>query len=195
MLLIVEFIFLAVGLWAIIAGKVPDTVFRVLFGKGEYGLTPSQTRLLGVLLASPLPVVILVSSVFTLIFGDKATGYSLIFEVIYIVSVAIVTTIVARRLKSSAITGVGNVNSTEVQIHKEPRSYGTRLLILAGIAFLSCVTVTTGGMLIMTIVSGIRFGATWTGNFWSDIFPFIAVIGVTGLGILGIVKLYKLYKS
>ncbi len=195
MLLIVELIFLAVGLWAIIAGKVPDSVLRLLFGKGEYGLTPTQTRLLGVLLASPFPVVILVSAVFTLIFGDKATGYSLIFEIIYIVSVAIITTIVARRLKSSQITSIGNQSSTNEQIPQGQRSYGTRLLILAGIAFLSCVTVTGGGTLIMTIVSGIRYGATWTGNFWSDIFPFIALIGVTGLGILGVIKLYRLYRS
>ena len=195
MLLIVELIFLAVGLWAMVAGKVPESVFRFLFGKGEYGLTPSQTRLLGALLASPLPVVILVSSVLTLIFGEKATGYTLIFEVIYIISVAIITTIVARRLKSSQFAHIENVTSTMVQVPHEQRSYRTRLLILAGIAILSCVTVTGGSTLIMTIVSSIIYGATWTGNFWSDIFPFIVVISVTVLGILGIIKLYRLYRS
>ena len=195
MLLIIEILFLAVGLWAMVTGKVPESIFRFLFGKGEYGLSSIQPRLLGVLLASPLPVVLMVSVVLSIAVGDRATGYSLVFEVIYIVSIAIVTTIVARRLKGSQLAHIENISSTNVRLPHEQRRYATRLLIIAGIAILSCVTVTSGGTLIMTLASMVIYGATWTGNFWSDIFPFIAVISVTGLGILGIFKLFRLYRS
>jgi uncharacterized RDD family membrane protein YckC len=74
-------------------------------------------------------------------------------------------------------------------------SYGVRLLIMFGIVFLGCITLTSASSLLMVIISSITVGTRWTGNFWEDIFPFILAIAVTGAGAFGVFKLAQvLYK-
>jgi hypothetical protein len=82
MLLIIELLFLVAGIWAIISGKITLGFLKFLFGNGDYKILPKQTRLLGIFIASPLPVSFIVSLIFIALFGTKGTGYAIIFEII-----------------------------------------------------------------------------------------------------------------
>lgn len=74
-------------------------------------------------------------------------------------------------------------------------SYGLRLLIIFGIVILGCVTITSGGSLLMVVISSLTVGTRWTGNFWEDIFPFILMIAITGIGLFGIFKLVQVLRK
>jgi hypothetical protein len=87
MLIIIEILFLIAGLMLLVSGEVPSKLFQIMFGKGDYQLSPTQARLFGLLLASPLPI--------GLIAAD--------FEIVYLIVVAIVAIIIARRSKQSKL--------------------------------------------------------------------------------------------
>jgi uncharacterized RDD family membrane protein YckC len=74
-------------------------------------------------------------------------------------------------------------------------SYGVRLLIISGIVILGCVTITSGGSLLMVAISSITVGTRWTGNFWEDVFPFILMTAITGIGLFGIFKLVQVLRK
>jgi uncharacterized RDD family membrane protein YckC len=74
-------------------------------------------------------------------------------------------------------------------------SYGVRLLIIFGIVFLGCITMSSGGSLLMLVISSITVGTRLTGNFWEDIFPFILMIVITGIGLFGIFKLVQVLRK
>ena len=99
MLLIIEILFLIAGLWALVSGKLPAGVFRVLFGNGQYELAPDRARLFGLLLASPLPVAFLVTLVLTGLMGGRASGPAAYFEGFYLIAIAIASIVIARRIR------------------------------------------------------------------------------------------------
>ncbi len=66
-----------------------------------------------------------------------------------------------------------------------------RLLIILGIAILAAITLRSLLALGAYIVSLIRGGAQWTGNFWSDQFPIIVLAAIVGLGAFGIYRLLR----
>jgi len=92
MLMLIEILFLIAGVWLLASGQVPNKLFRVMFGKGNYQLNPSNSRLLGLFLATPLLV--------GLIAAD--------FEVIYIIVVAIVAIVIARRSRQAPEQGMNS---------------------------------------------------------------------------------------
>lgn len=195
MLLIIQLLFLVAGLWAIISGKIPTGLFRFLFGKGEYELSSDKARLFGLLLLSPLPAPFFVSILLTALLGSKATGYGIAFEYFYLFAVIISSIIIARKTRHPEKQETDNSKSVATPSEQKVSSYGARLLIFFGIVILSCVTVTSGGSLLMVIISSITVGTRWTGNFWEDIFPFILMIAVTGIGLFGIFKLVQVLRK
>ena len=96
-LLIIEILFFIAGVWLIITGKIPGGLFQIMFGKGDYRLSPLHARLFGLLLASPLPVIFVVGFIYTLFFGQSNMGFLTIFEIVYDFIVAIAAIIIARR--------------------------------------------------------------------------------------------------
>ena len=96
-LLVIEILFLIAGVWLIITGKIPGGLFQVLFGKGDYRLSPLHARLFGLLLASPLPVIFSVGFIYALFFGQSNLLFPTIFEIVYDFIVAIAAIIIARR--------------------------------------------------------------------------------------------------
>jgi hypothetical protein len=102
-LTIVEFLFAIAGIWLIISGKVPEKLFSVLFGKGRYVISPTNARLFGLVLASPIPVVLAVSFFLALLLGEESIVYSVFFETAYMVVIAIASIIVARRIRQPEI--------------------------------------------------------------------------------------------
>jgi hypothetical protein len=96
---IIEVLFLVAGFWLIVSGKIPDGLFKVMFGKGRYVLRPTKARLFGLLLASPLPVVLLATILISRFVGEDSLFYSILFETGYVIIIAIIAIIVARRIK------------------------------------------------------------------------------------------------
>jgi|WetSurMetagenome_2_1015567.scaffolds.fasta_scaffold150147_2 hypothetical protein len=102
-LLILEIIFLIAGLWLLITGKIPDKFFSILFGKGKYVLNGLKTRLFGLLLGSPIPVVVSASLFLGIFFGDKSIDYARIFEIAYNVVVIIAAILIARNIRQPEV--------------------------------------------------------------------------------------------
>ena len=99
-LLIVEILMLITGLGAIFTGKLPESLFRLLFGKGEYHTDPQSARLFGLLLASPLPLAFGVGLVIGFLVGPDAAVYASLLEILIIVTVCIISIIAARKIKN-----------------------------------------------------------------------------------------------
>jgi len=195
MLLFIEVIFLVAGVWAVISGKLPSGLFRFLFGKGEYELTPNKTRLFALLLISPLPVSYLVSFLLTAIMGEKATGYAFLFEIFYILVVTISSIFIARKMRRPEAMRVDNPPAVSTSSEQKTSNYVRKQLIIIGIVFLGFMTVVSAFTLIMVAISSISVGTRWTGNFWQDSFPFLLTVALMGLGIFGIIKLVKILRS
>ncbi len=98
-LTIIEILFLVAGVWLLFSGKIPSKYFSILFGKGDYVLSSGKTRLLGLLLLSPLPLVLFVSFTLALFLGDKATTPATIFEIVYDLVVIGIAIFVARKIR------------------------------------------------------------------------------------------------
>lgn len=192
MLLVIEILFLIIGVWGLIAGKFPGGLFKVAFGKGEYNLPPSKARLFALLLISPLPLSFLVGFVLGMIFGQEGVTYAMIFEVVYDLAVITTAVIIARRVRQPNIvmssemppplTGFPN---TKILTPAKK----TGLIFLIGI--LGFIVFTSLGAVIITLLSDYLYGVKSTGNFWSDIFPFILMFLIISGGIVGIIQIAK----
>ncbi len=195
MLFILELIFLVAGLWALISAKLPEGLFRLLFGKGVYKLPPNHVRLYGLLLASPFPISLTVTFFLAVIFGERSTGMALIFENIYFYSILISSLYIARKIRQPAEQQEVITNVNEAGDLPDTRSYRKRLLIITGLAVLSMFTLINFVTFIIMIFSAINNGAAITGKFSEDILPFIKLFGASGIGIFGIYKLIKLLRN
>ena len=140
MLFILELIFLVAGLYCLISAKLPEGLFRLLFGKGVYKLPPNHARLYGLLLASPFPISFTITFFLAIIFGERSTGMALVFENIYFLSILISSLYIARKIRQPAEQHEVITTLNEAGDLPETRSYRKRLLIIAGLAVLSMFT-------------------------------------------------------
>lgn len=99
-LLIVEILMLIAGAAAIFTGKLPESLFKLLFGKGEYHTSPQNARLFGLLLASPLPLAFGAGLVLGILFGSDGVTYASLVEILIIVTVGIISIIAARKIRN-----------------------------------------------------------------------------------------------
>jgi len=195
MLLIIELLFLFVGLWAIIVGKLPAGLFKLLFGQGDYELPPNQTRLFGLLLSSPFPVSTTVLLFLTNYFGIEGTGYAIIFEIVYILIIITTSIIIARKARHPETWDTDNRTSGATSEEKNTSGYGLRLLVMFGIGILGCITTISVLTFIGVVVSAVTVGTSPAGDFWSDIFPFIFMLMIIGIGLFGIFKLVQILRK
>jgi hypothetical protein len=86
----------------------------------------------------------------------------------------------------------GNLDSRVPPVTQATSGYGLRLLIKVGMIVLGGITLASVTALIMVVISGMVVGARWTGNFWSDKFPFMLMLTIIGVGSFGVFKLYRL---
>ncbi len=109
-LLIVEILMFIAGLGAILAGKLPEILFKVHFGKDQNDVEPLIARLYGLFLASPLPLAMMID--WFLGVGDDAAPeiitFASLLELLVVLAVAvicIILIILARNIKNkSAVT-------------------------------------------------------------------------------------------
>ena len=191
MLLIIELLFIVAGLWAIITGKLPVGLFNFLFGKGEYELPSNQARIFGLFLASPIPVTFIVSFFLVVLMGEGVVGFTVGFEIIYILTVIITSIIVARKARHPRTKSTDISPLDESSFEQKTNSYNSRLLIMSGIAILGFITACSFFSLIGTVISGVTYGVRVTGDFREDIFPFILMVSIIGFGSFGIFKLFQ----
>ena len=111
-ILILEILFLVLGLWLLFTGKVPDRFFRPLFGKGDYFLPPRQARLFGLLLVSPIPLVFGLTYVLAALSRQNPLGVMSVFEIAYTLVVAVIAIVVARRSRQKPAAADADKGST-----------------------------------------------------------------------------------
>ena len=101
-LLILEVLMFISGLVALITGKLPSSLFKLLFGKGEYQTDSNTARLFGLLLMSPFFLAILGGLLLGLLFGPDGADYATIFEAVVVIAVPIIAAVMARRFRQPA---------------------------------------------------------------------------------------------
>jgi hypothetical protein len=98
---LIEILFLILGVWLILSGRIPSKFFQRLFGKGNYVLTLRQTRLLGLFLASPIPLTFSIPFILRMISGQSQPEIAGTFVFIYGFVVIVVALVVADRCRKN----------------------------------------------------------------------------------------------
>jgi hypothetical protein len=192
MIFILGVIFLVIGLWLVISAKPPEGLLQLLFGKGNYEISPDRARIFGLLLASPLPITKLVEFILSEIFGGRFAEIALVFEPIYFLVVFILTIVVAWRIRSrveqQTQDAMGNMESLQL-----PRRYVKRFIIIAGLALTSLIALGSFFILSMILFLGsVGMGLTMSGDFSRDFLPFIILLC---FGLFGSIMLIRVLKE
>ena len=188
MLFIIELLLLAAGLWALVLGRLPTGLLRLLFGKGEYTLPPNRARWYGILLASPLPIAASATLLLTVLFGERSTRAAILFEYLYLITVVIASIVLARRIREPPEAATPQASVVVAQAAREPRRYGAQLLVIFGLAVLSCMALGGIGTLYMAIA------ATLAGNAPPNILPIALPIAVLVAAVAGVIQLLELLR-
>ena len=188
MLFIIELLFLAAGLWALVSGRLPTGLLRLLFGQGEYTLPPTRARWYGILLASPLPIAASATLLLTVLFGERSTRAAILFEYLYLITVVIASIVVARRIRRPPEAATPQESVGPAETAREPRGYAAQLLVIFGLGVLSCMALGGIGTLYMAIA------ATLAGDAPPNFLPIALPIAVLVAAVAGGIQLLKLLK-
>ena len=190
MLLVIELMFFVAGISALVSGKLPSGLLQLLFGRGEYSVPTNRARLYGVVLASPLPVGFLISFLFKLVLGSSVSGIAIAFEYFYLIAIMITAILLARKIRrpSEVYTADGASKSLEA-VHG--RSYAAKLLVVVGLASLSCIIVASIAALAFTIISSLTSGVALSDNLSQDLLVFILLFFIIGIGLFASFRLVK----
>jgi hypothetical protein len=99
----IEIVFGVLGLVMLIGGKIPQSLFQMLFGKGYYDASPATARKLGLFLLTPAPLVILVTAVLTAVLEGAPETYVPWAELIVLCSVAALALLWARKFRKAEL--------------------------------------------------------------------------------------------
>ena len=99
MVLIFEILLFITGLWALIAGKLPTKLNRILFGRNATELSPNKTRLIGMLFISPVILAFFVGVIFGLFFDQQNIIFLTVFELLYLLFIIFVATLMVKKEK------------------------------------------------------------------------------------------------
>jgi hypothetical protein len=195
MLFVIELIFLVTGVWALVSGRLPSALFRLLFGKGDYSVPANQARWYGLLLASPLPASFATSSLLAALLGEGATRPAIAFEFFYLIAVIIASMVIARRIRRSPEPLSSGTLNESAQAPQPARSYGTRLLIILALAILTCVALAGLAMLAMATVALTRLGPGFTAELPQALPSLLLSAGFIAIGAIGVLYLLRLLRS
>lgn len=186
-----DLLFFIAGVWALIAGSFPKSIFKLLFGKGEYEMPSSKVRVIGLFLAMPLPITFLASIVITAVFGKKYTVYTNIIEFGLMAAVAVVVIAMIRSPKKEPVYQAGDVPNITFDEQKNELSYGKRVLIMLGIMVLVFIVLGNIAGFIMGLMMTVQDIVADHSRFLTDFGFFGLTTLIMGLSIFGIVKLIK----
>jgi hypothetical protein len=190
MLLVIESMFFIAGMWALVSGQLPLGLLRLLFGRGEYPVSTNRARLYGAVLASPLPVGLIISFLFEPVLDSSVIGILIAFEYIYLIAIMITAILFASKIRrpSESYTDDGTPTGLE---SVQGRSYAARLLIIFGLASLSCIIIVSIGALVFTIISSLKTGVALSDNLSQDLLVFILLFLIIGIGLFASFRLVK----
>jgi hypothetical protein len=188
MLFIIELMLLAAGLWAMISGRLPARLLRLLFGKGEYVLRPNRARWYGLLLASPFPVASSVAFLLGALFGEIATRTAIVFEYLYLIAVIIASVVVARRIRRPSEAIAPQPAPSAATAARGPTSYAARLILVFGVAVVSCMALGGLGTLYMAVA------ATLAGEAPPNLLPFALPVILLAAAVIGGIQLLRLLR-
>jgi hypothetical protein len=99
----VEIVFGVLGLVMLVGGKVPQTMFQLLFGKGYYDTKPATARKFGLLLLAPAPLIVLGIALAMVALGGEPEPYVPWVEATVLVLVAFAALKWARSFRKSEL--------------------------------------------------------------------------------------------
>ena len=138
---IIEILMLIVGIWAIATGKLPS----FLFGGAKYKLEGRGVRLLGLILALPLPAAFVAGFLLALLFGNQTTGYAVLLEVVIVLACGIAAVVVSRFVRQPAIPAGSDGDTTKDLSNFEAiiakKAQGSLIYALLGILGFSAILV------------------------------------------------------
>jgi len=185
---LIDIIFFLAGLFALIAGKLPKTVINLLFGKGEYIISATRLRLIGLLLTIPLPASFILSTLVAVLFGYQNTIIMSIVEISFMVTAFTVAVTFIQPTKIISTISSDAISPPARKAVKE-LSYGKRILVLLGIIVLIVFVISNFLVSILYFSLTIRDIVTGQIQFFEDlIFTGISFV-IMVLSIFGIVKL------
>jgi L-asparagine transporter-like permease len=99
MILIFEVLLFIIGLWALIAGKLPVKLNKILFGKHATELSSNKTRLIGLLFISPFILAFFVGLIFGIFFDQDNLIFLSVFEFLYLLFIVFVAAFMVKKEK------------------------------------------------------------------------------------------------
>jgi hypothetical protein len=97
-LLIIEVVMFFSGLWALATGKLPAIVLGT-----KYSIEGMGARIVGGLLALPLPVAFMAGLILAIVLGEKASGLSTVIQLVTLVVALMAARIISHRFHKAAL--------------------------------------------------------------------------------------------
>src|SRR5688572_18624620 len=97
----IEIIFGIAGVWMMIVGKVP----AALVGLKDHEITGGRARLIGFILALPMPIAIAAGLVLALLLGEDSFGITFFFEVAVLIASLITSWVLIKKFRTPIPAG------------------------------------------------------------------------------------------
>jgi len=142
MLLVIEILMLIAGIWAIVAGKLPPS----LFGGAKWKFEGWGVRLLGLILVLPLPTAFVAGILLGLLSGDQAVGYAALLELVIVLVCGVAAVVVSRFVRQPAIPSGADDDAathdlTAIAATIAKKAQGSLIYALLGILGFSAILV------------------------------------------------------
>ena len=99
----VEIVFGVLGLVMLVSGKIPQNLFRLLFGKGYYEAPAGTARWFGLLMLTPAPLVVMGTALAGALLGGAMETYVPWVEVLVLCAVAVIALLWARKFHQDTL--------------------------------------------------------------------------------------------
>jgi hypothetical protein len=83
------------GVWILFVGKVPSWII----GKKDFEITGMKARLIGLILALPFPLSLVMSVILGFLFGQDGLSYAFFAEIAIFIAVLIVVMLLTRKFR------------------------------------------------------------------------------------------------
>jgi hypothetical protein len=83
------------GVWILFAGKVPSWII----GKKDFEITGMKARLIGLILALPFPLSLVMGVILGFLFGQDGVSYAFFVEIAIFITVLIIVMLLTRKFR------------------------------------------------------------------------------------------------
>ena len=112
-----ELIFLVIGIYILITGKMPS----FLFGGAKYTVEKTGARIIGLVLMLPLPISVFLLFVLVFVFGEEGVTYGTLIEISLVLLSALAAVILFRILRKPIVYEESVPQQTHEQFDVEAR--------------------------------------------------------------------------